>query len=77
MVKNIIGYLPDKYYVYEIESQLEDDEIFEDANRETDSPDEVTTGSNDSTSEDLIDFLEFDWGILLYILLQDSLNLTV
>jgi hypothetical protein len=28
-------------------------------NQETDSPQEVTTGSNDSSADDLIDFIEF------------------
>jgi hypothetical protein len=35
------------------------DEDFVSDNQETDSPQEVTTGSNDSTSDDLIDFIEF------------------
>lgn len=35
------------------------DDIFEDANRETDSQETVTSDSNDSTSDELIDFIEF------------------
>jgi hypothetical protein len=36
-----------------------DDYNIEEANQEADSPEEVTTDSNDSTSDELIDFLEF------------------
>jgi len=35
------------------------DEIYASDNQETDSPQEVTSGSNDSSSDDLIDFIEF------------------
>ena len=35
------------------------DEILDESSQETDGPTEVTTDSNDSTSEELIDFLEF------------------
>ena len=35
------------------------DEILDESSQETDGPEEVTTDSNDSTSEELIDFLEF------------------
>ena len=35
------------------------DEYIDDAGQEADGPEEVTTDSNDSTSEELIDFLEF------------------
>jgi hypothetical protein len=35
------------------------DEYIDDSNQETDSPEEVTEDSNDSTSEELIDFIEF------------------
>ena len=35
------------------------DEILDESNQEADSPEEVTTDSNDSTNEELIDFLEF------------------
>jgi hypothetical protein len=35
------------------------DESFVSDNQETDSPQEVTTGSNESSAEDLIDFIEF------------------
>jgi hypothetical protein len=36
-----------------------DDYSIEEGNQETDSPEEVTADSNDSTSEELIDFIEF------------------
>jgi hypothetical protein len=36
-----------------------DDYSVEEANQETDSPEEVTADSNDSTSDELIDFIEF------------------
>ena len=35
------------------------DDSFVSDNQETDSPEEVTSGSNDSSSDDLIDFIEF------------------
>jgi hypothetical protein len=35
------------------------DEYIDDSSQEADSPEEVTTDSNDSTSDELIDFLEF------------------
>ena len=36
-----------------------DDDSYASDNQETDSPQEVTSGSNDSSSDDLIDFIEF------------------
>jgi hypothetical protein len=43
------------------EAEVDDtnDEIYASDSQETDSPEEVTSGSNDSSSDDLIDFIQF------------------
>jgi len=45
----------------EAEAEVADtsDEYIDDANQETDTPEEVSTGSTDSTADELIDFIEF------------------